>query len=74
MEEQIPQMKKLQQTMSDSGQLPLKHKIARRVKNTATLLLVILLLAGCSASKIAVRGSMLLMDGAKEAMNSEPDL
>ena len=47
---------------------------ARRGGFVTTLLLAVLALTGCSATKMAVQGSMLLMDGAKEAMNREADL
>ena len=67
-------MKQEQQNHSSSTPLFRKQQTARRARLFGLLLLLAATLAGCSASKIAVQGSMLLMEGAREAMNREPDL
>ena len=67
-------MKKEQSEHCRSALLFNREQTIRRLKAVCALLLLAATLAGCSASKIAVQGSMLLMDGAKEAMNREQDL
>ena len=67
-------MKQEQQNRCSSTPLFRKQQTARRARLFGLLLLLAATLAGCSASKIAVQESMLLMEGAREAMNREPDL